>query len=408
MKQPVLGILTLYLNDNKVLEEKKIYAKMTAAGQRMGLNLFVFTPDDVDFKHNKIHALYYNPKTRIWSRKWTRFPHMIYDRCRIQKSVRFDRLQEFRKKYGNLTFINRPLRNKWTVHKTLSQEEAFKSYLPSTQLASSVSDVQEMLQKHNSVYLKPVNGTGGRGILQIERQKDDRLLLKGRDQDRRIISPVVIEEQELAGYLENWHLDTTKHIVQQGLRLKLPNGRVHDYRLLIQKDRSGRWQYTGCAGRIGPSKSVTSNLHGGGRAVEMNTLLKKWIDEDKAEAVKFEAAVFGLAVAQYLEKSYGRLCELALDIAIDRKGKIWLIEVNPKPAREVFVRAGELDIYRKSIIRPLEYALGLYEQKKKRKAEGKLVQQVAATGGLSTGKRIADSVSSSHSSPKQDSLEQEQ
>ncbi|MFD2658929.1 YheC/YheD family endospore coat-associated protein [Paenibacillus thailandensis] len=371
MTQPVLGILTLYLNDNGALEEKDIYAKMTAAGQQIGLDLFVFTPDDVDFKKNKINALFYHTDTHKWTRKWTSFPHMIYDRCRIQKSPRFEKLREFRKKYGQLTFLNRPLRNKWTVHKTLQQDERFKSYLPAAKLAESAQDVAEMLQKYPLLYVKPINGTGGRGILRIERKKGGRLLLQGRDQARRIITPAYITHSELASFLRNWNIGNVKHIVQQGLQLKLPNGRVHDYRMLVQKDRTGKWQVTGCAGRMGPARSVTSNLHGGGHAIGMTELLNMWVGEDKADAVKADAESFGVAVAQYLEKSFGRLCELALDLAIDRKGRVWLLEVNPKPAREVFRQAGEMDTYRNSILRPLEYALWVNEQKKIRKAAGK-------------------------------------
>ena len=90
MSTPVLGILTLYLNERKTLEERPIYEKMIVAGKRLGITVFVFTPQDVnDSDGGKIHAQFYNPDTKSWSRRWVRFPHVIYDRCRIQKSVRF-------------------------------------------------------------------------------------------------------------------------------------------------------------------------------------------------------------------------------------------------------------------------------------------------------------------------------
>ncbi|CQR54729.1 hypothetical protein PRIO_2320 [Paenibacillus riograndensis SBR5] len=43
MPEPVLGILTLYMNDAKQLEEKSVYRKMIIEGSRMGLDVFVFT-----------------------------------------------------------------------------------------------------------------------------------------------------------------------------------------------------------------------------------------------------------------------------------------------------------------------------------------------------------------------------
>ncbi|MBW7461760.1 YheC/YheD family protein, partial [Paenibacillus sepulcri] len=107
---------------------------------------------------------------------------------------------------------------------------------------------------------------------------------------------------------------------------------------------------------------------GGGHAITMQKLLKQWIqNEETVQQITDKAGELGVQMAAFLEESYGRLCELALDLAIDRKGQIWLLEVNPKPAREVFLQAGERETYRRAITRPLEYAVWLHEQKKRRK-----------------------------------------
>ncbi|MBW7460400.1 YheC/YheD family protein, partial [Paenibacillus sepulcri] len=266
MGQPVLGILTLYLNENGLLEEKAVYQRMTAAGRQLDLDVFVFTPQDVNYKQNRIFAHIFDPGKKTWTRKWRSFPHMIYDRCRIQKSHRFEQLGRFRKQYGHLTFLNRVLRNKWTVYKTMRMEERFRPHLPLTRLYENPGDLTEMVNKYPLIYLKPVNGTGGRGILRIEKQQGGTYLIQGRDQSRRIITPQRVPLSGLHGKLAGWNLKGNRYLVQQGIQLKLPNGRVHDYRMLVQKNSSGNWEVTGCAGRIGASRSITSNLHGGGHA----------------------------------------------------------------------------------------------------------------------------------------------
>lgn len=43
MPEPVLGILTLYLNDAKQLEEKSVYRRMIIEGSLIGLDVFVLT-----------------------------------------------------------------------------------------------------------------------------------------------------------------------------------------------------------------------------------------------------------------------------------------------------------------------------------------------------------------------------
>ncbi|MCM3747993.1 YheC/YheD family protein [Paenibacillus pasadenensis] len=367
MAKPILGILTLYLDDNKTLEERQIYQRMIAAGKNMGMEVFVFTPADVNHDEGRINALFYNPAEKTWSRKWTSFPHMIFDRCRIQKSHRFEQLRKFRSRYSHLNFLNRPLRNKWTVYKTLSNKSKFQDKQPLTTLYTSHKDLTDMLRKFPLVFLKPINGTGGRGILRIERHKDGNFGIQGRDQERNIIQPQKVGAAALQERLSSWNLGNGQYIVQQGIMIRLPGGRVHDYRLLVQKNGRGEWEPTGCAGRIGAAGSITSNLHGGGKAVMMEDILSTWIgDEKRAREVRRETERFGVEVAAYLEKQYDELCELALDIAIDRKGGIWLLEVNPKPAREVFRQCGDNDTYERAIVKPLEYAMHVYANRGKR------------------------------------------
>jgi len=363
---PVLGILTLYLNEKGLIEDRHVYRRMTVEGRRMGLSVIVFTPDDVDERGARIRAHRYDCDRKRWIRGTVPFPQVIYDRCRIQRSARFRRLLQFRTQYGHLTYLNRPLRNKWTVYRALAREDNFRSHLPETRIYEGPDDLKAMVGRYPLVYLKPVNGTGGRGILRVERSRQPLLIVQGREQSRRIIAPRRMTTAALAGLVAAWNrTGGGKYIVQQGIQLKLANGRVHDYRLLVQKNGDGEWEATGCAGRIGASGSVTSNLHGGGRAAPMDELLPRWIgDREKAADVKEKASKLGTAVASYLEKTYGSLCELALDLAIDRSGHIWLLEVNPKPSREVFARIGDAATYRKAIVRPLEYALWLYRSSK--------------------------------------------
>jgi len=385
-KHPTLGILTIYLNDRKAIDERPMFQKMTLAGQKLGLDVIVFTPDDVDERAGRIHAMVYHPQHKAWRRQWTRFPQVIYDRARWQKSARFARFAAFRRKYAHLVFLNRPLRNKWVIYKALSAIAAFRPHLPSTRLYESPEDVDAMLNRHPIVYFKPINGTGGRGILRIDRMRDGTLLLQGRNHSRSIVHPRRIHRKQLPSVIRAWDRHGDRYIVQQGLNIKLPGGRVHDYRMLVQKNGSGEWAVTGCAGRVGAGGSITSNLHGGGTAAPMNTLLREWVEsESKLDHIRTTAETLGIATARTLEKTYGNLCELALDLAIDRSGRVWLLEVNQKPAREVFLRAGERDVYRRAVTQPIEYALWMHRQHKDRSGRRR-------STGLSEGKLTAASI----------------
>ncbi|HEY0827874.1 MAG TPA: YheC/YheD family protein [Bacilli bacterium] len=364
MPQPILGILTLYLNHQR-MEERSYFRKLIIAGRKLGLEVFVFTPEDVQAEKKRILAHCYDTAKQRWVRKWTAFPALIFDRCRFQATPRFKQLKLFRAKYKNLTYLNRTLANKWIIHQVLSKNSVIKPFLPESWIFSNPEELFTAMQRRKVWFLKPINGTGGRGILRIERSKEGMFLMQGRDEQRRIINPVRLTKSQLVVKLAPWNMKG-RYLLQQGIDLKLANGRVHDYRLLIQRNGSGEWEVTGCAGRIGPDHSITSNLHGGGRAISMSRLLKAHFSSaEKIESIKKSAYKLAYDVVKELEEHYGRLCELALDIAIDRAGDVWLLEVNPKPSREVFSQINEPGVYQKAISRPLEYALWLYKKRQK-------------------------------------------
>ena len=53
---------------------------------------------------------------------------------------------------------------------------------------------------------------------------------------------------------------------------------------------------------------------------------------EEAENIRKELNVLGVNVASHLQKSYPKLKEIGLDIAIDGRWNIWILEVNTKPA----------------------------------------------------------------------------
>lgn len=362
MPTPRLGVMALYLK-KQTLEELSYFSKLTIVGAKRGVEVFVFTPEDVNEEKKQLKAWVFDKNLRKWTRQWKPLPDLVYDRCRFQRNYRFQLLRKFRSDYPELTYLNRPLAHKWGIHQTLQKSRKIRPYLPATNMYSEPSDLIKFLKSHPLVYMKPVDGTGGRGILRIEDTGKGSYLIQGRDRNRRIISPQVVRADQLAVRIGNFQLKN--YLIQQGIQLKLSDGRVHDFRLLIQKNGRGEWVVTGCAGRIGPKRSITSNLHGGGKAIAADKLLQHRFNSDsKVAEIRRSMDQLAHDVVNHVESSFGSLCEMALDIAVDPSGRVYLIEINPKPAREVFYRIGELNTYRTAITRPIEYALYLYRNKK--------------------------------------------
>jgi len=352
--------MALYLEGGK-LEELSYFHKLSQAGSKLGLNVIVFTPEDVEETTKSIRAWFWDKPSGRWTGKRVRFPDIIYDRCRFQRTFRFQLLRKFRNDYPELRYMSRPLPHKWGIHQVLYKSKRVRPYLPETVQYQSHNTLLRMLDTYKLLYVKPIDGTGGRGILRVEQAGNELYRIQGRDRSRRIIRPFTISAAQIGPRLVKWNL-IRHYLIQQGISIKLDDGRVHDYRLLIQKNGSGQWEVTGSAGRIGASRSITSNLHGGGSAVTTRKLLRmRFTSEEKIRNIQADMERLAHFVANHIEKQFGSMCEIALDIAVDGTGKVWLLEINPKPAREVFSRIGEFDIYRKAVQRPLEYALHLLQ-----------------------------------------------
>jgi len=363
MARITLGILTLYLNEAGAIEEKRIYEQMTRKGAELGMQVVLFTPQDVVSGQNKVRVHEYDLKFKRWKRVWTTIPILVFDRCRIQRTPRYKQLREFKLKHPKIVYLNKPIGNKWTMHEMLSQYSHLEEHLPYTRQYTDIKDLRYMLNKYELVYLKPISGTGGRGILRLERLSNQQILVQGRDLNRDIIQQRKMSLTTLSSFIERWNHQKIGYLIQQGIPLKLRSGRVHDYRMLVQRDGTGEWQVTGAAGRIGAPQSITANLHGGGSAVPMVKLMSNFISKPvDLKLVQRNVEQIGLDIAKCMEYNQYELCEIAIDIAIDKNGKVWIIELNPKPSREVFKEIGELRTYELAISNPIEYALYKFKQ----------------------------------------------
>ena len=217
--------------------------------------------------------------------------------------------------------------------------------------------MQEMIRKYKTLFVKPSNGSLGKGIIKVN------ILSKGK------MSYVVYGNSRYksqADNVEEFLKKTTKvrrdkpYIVQQGLDLAVYRGSLFDLRVIFQKNRDGKWLVGKKFVRLAPRGSSISNLSRGGK-VEISKRIFRYIyhNNDRINRKFEEAKQLCLRVATVLEeKSNGVYGELGMDIGIDKKGALWLIEVNSKPRKTTeteFSRA----VMRRTFRRPLEYAMYL-------------------------------------------------
>ncbi|TCZ80928.1 YheC/YheD family protein [Paenibacillus albiflavus] len=359
--KPIIGILTW--RQGSSFKESRYLRQLVREGQDLGATVFLFSASDIVQSKQTIRG--YVPKTEGsgFRSKLYPWPDIVIDRCRNgnpqYKKVRNSKL---------FVYANNKYTNKWNATRLFMETESLRKWMPET-VEYSRDHLRQMLSKHPILYIKPGNGTGGRSIIKLTTlNKSKGFSVIARTRRLAKMSAHYANEQLLTQALNRWvnqeKIRNGIFMIQKGLDLELIPNHVSDMRLLIQKDSKGVWTITGYGIRIGPKNSSTSNLHGGGRAAEFEKMISKRFGQEKMEEIREECFELAYQVVRTIERHFGSMMEFGLDIGIDTDGRVWLIEVNPKPGRDIFKGIDRMDLYRTACRRPLQYAIHLANQRK--------------------------------------------
>src|SRR5206468_9902442 len=121
--------------------------------------------------------------------------------------------------------------------------------------AATVSDVTGFLKKHGLVYLKPINGYQGRGILEIKRISRNQIRVKSDkfSGKRSLLQVCTLKQLEaLTGGL----MKRNKYLVQRGLELLKKGDRKIDFRVVVHRGKGGIWHSAGIRPKLGKAGSM--------------------------------------------------------------------------------------------------------------------------------------------------------
>jgi len=318
--------------------------------ERLGNILYRFTPKDILLQQRRIKG-YTLTRSGRWDQKVFAWPNLVIDKSFDAKYG----LYGYVKRNSFFPFTEHTIGGKWDIHRMLWKVEELRPFLPET-CTYSGSNLNRMLQKYKLLYIKPIDGTWGLGILKVQRRKKGYLVV-GRDIEKGIVR-YEIPDYEILSWVQKW-VGQSPFVIQQGLNLNLLPNKVTDMRVLIQKNRKGKWSITGQGMRVGGSKSPISNLHGGGMGKGVRTFLEPILGSQRVNHILYQSHWISHVIAEVIERKYGRMMELGLDFGIDTKGQLWIIEVNDMPGRNIFRHMGREDLFRKANRKPLQYAMYL-------------------------------------------------
>lgn len=330
---PLLGIL---IDTPPSEKSKDMFGAMTKfleecaqAGRNHGVQVVVLLPTTIHVKKRQIQGWIFSQGQ--WLKTTLPLPDVIYNRITSRKVEAQQELQTklgILKKQFQVSVFNETFLNKWQVHLLLANEPAISSILPATQRFQR-KHLRNMLIRYPIVYLKPTNGSLGKGIIRLIKTPYQIYY-----QSSTAHGTTTLKFRSMAECIKvvSQRIGKQSYLMQRGLNLATYGGRQVDFRVLAQKNHKGIWSITSVVARIANDHHFVSNLARGGTIRNASEVLKELKLFHKPSIQKLKAT--SLMIAKRFEQLVdGHFAELGIDLALDRNGKIWLIELNSKPSK---------------------------------------------------------------------------
>lgn len=359
-----LGIMVCRREGSPPFTGKEYLRELCLSSSRLGITAFIFFPDSPPFADHPntgsaVHITSvpgYAWTPRGWKAGDYPVPDVVYDRCLFKHSgetAAAARCLGILKRHRSL-LLGRGLPGKRRVYELLKREPSLLPHLPHTlPYTGSVCLEQALSRYGGELFMKPSGGSFGSHTLYV-RSSGSKAFLQGRTRSNEMFSSSVPMHE-----LDRWvRIFTGRRpfLIQPFLRLTGRDGSPFDVRALVQKDQAGQWNLAGMAIRRGPAEGITSNLHGGGRALPVLPFLETQYGSSSAKDILERLRQLSGAIPPLLEGGFGRLGELGIDFGVDHDGRIWLLEVNSKPGRLSFKQTGDGPAAQRSVENPLRYA----------------------------------------------------
>jgi len=308
--------------------------ELTEAAKQQGASVFFFTPSGIqENNYDKIQGWSYNGS---WRQGEFPMPDVIHNRLTSRKLENLPEVQklfrEAKARHGTHVF-NEKYVDKTEVFAALKQRSHLHRYLPESHAFTGFALLKTMAAKYRTVFIKPIKGSLGRGIMRLSRSATGGYVChySGQKETRRA------EYSSLAkAYAAmSQRMKTQKYQIQQGINIASVNGRPVDFRALVQKGVSGEWGVTSIVGRIAGANHFVSNLAKGGTiAAAKDAIAQSNIPASRRGASLAALRKAAVEIAEGIDATIdAHFGELGVDLALDQSGRVWLLEVNSKPSK---------------------------------------------------------------------------
>ncbi|WP_373232942.1 YheC/YheD family protein [Cohnella sp.] len=235
----------------------------------------------------------------------------------------------------------RAVSSKWTKTRVLARSNSLAPHIPTTRRLNRRT-LSLLLKKHGMVYVKPVSGSCGIGVMRLDQQKGKWIVRDGRKRTK--FGTFHAQFQWLRKRIRR-----KSYIVQRGIHVLRYKGRPIDFRVMIQKGRKAKWKVTGTAARVAHPRKAVTNGSQGGSIYSTRVLLRRTTGNKQARRLLSKFNRMARLTARRFSQAYPRMNELGLDIAVDRRNRAWILEVNTRPDPCPFTKLADSSMLRRIV-----------------------------------------------------------
>jgi uncharacterized circularly permuted ATP-grasp superfamily protein len=212
---------------------------------------------------------------------------------------------------------------KWKMHQFFAQNPQISSFLPPSALLTPTSLVT-FIDRYNTVYIKANTIHTGRGIVKAWKNRNGYQYVRVRGK---------VQNSPSANHLFKKVKEISLHelfIVQKGIDLATINGRPYDIRVMMMRDGARKWQFAGMLAKVHGPLSIVSNIkRGGGYVIDVESALAQSnFDKVQIRRIKNQLIELSRKIIQYSDKYPFYSFQSGIDLAVDKSGSVWIIEVN--------------------------------------------------------------------------------
>ncbi len=334
---PIVGIITTGKSKNRSGSGniERLFKELISCGRPKNIFTYYFYPRGINWKHRVIKG--YSHDGRKWRSGIFPFPDIVYNRIlyrNIEGSTEIKNILKRFQQDKDIHLFNSRFLEKWEVHKVISTNKETAHLVPDTELLTRET-LGNMLKRHKEVLLKPRHSSRGQGIIKIIKlPRGHSAFSRAEWKTPRWIKAASFNA--LVRHLEVSRVFNKNYLIQECIELTRYNDRIFDLRSQFQKNGAGKWVLTGVGVRIAGKNRFVTHIPNGGTLASYDDIIPLFNDLTADESQSFDRQLknIGLFIPKLLEESLQiELAVLSMDIGIDPRGKMLILEINSKPAR---------------------------------------------------------------------------